>query len=322
MLDLEHCITPDGVSEGYSFGQFETTILLAFAVPPGIDISDIVYEMSGIDNSIFVAFSDSDPIMCGVLFGPTFRDEICVSGDICRITLYKIDRSIWPVVIAGSSARGIDPKSLFMLGVYDDACGRREDAWRKFEESAALGFIHAKSVIATSLLNDGNPYLAPQDFSRGISILESIPQQSITTELQVVHFGALLSIGEAQKARAIFPGDDISNDTRLKIVRFLDSLHTFDAEIEKEMIVHLSALAEQNEPEACYLLAKRYAFGRGVTRNAEYAVRLAARAHAMDPKYPAEIDGLETGPSSSALFLTVSLAFLGFAVGIGLLRRS
>jgi hypothetical protein len=322
MVDLEHCLAEEGISHGYRFDQTDSVITLYFPIPPGIERSGIDFELSGDDNSFFAGVPGVPASICGVMFDAIHRHEITYSRGQCRIKLHKTKRSIWQIFIRGRSIRGIDPKSLFMLGVYDDACARPRAAWLKFEESANLGYVPAKFLMATTLLNDGNPYHVSKDELRGVAILDSIPAEYLTPQIRMVHFDALLRVGEPDRARIVLSEAALtSSDARLRLVHFLDKLPDPDGAIERELIAHLETLVGENYADACLALAQRYITGKGVQKDSEVARQLAARAHELDPNLPETVEAHDGMASVPMVIATVSLVLLGFALSVGFVRK-
>jgi hypothetical protein len=322
MADFESIISNSGIPEGYRFQQTDSQITLFFDVPIGTDPSTIRFDISPFENSICISLPDHPtPAICGIMYGPISDPQVGISSTLCQVQLRKVERGIWPLFITAPAPFGIDPKSLFMLAVKDDASGLTRAAWLKFEQAAELGYSHAKFVIATALLNDGNPYQMPRDLPRGIALLESIPAAFLTPEIEIVRADALIEIGDLARARQVLSdASQHSNEAKLKFVKFLDTLPDPGGEIGREAAGYLTELASDDVPEACHLLAKRYAIGKGVSRDVERAEQLAARAHALDAKFAETVEELESVRASPVVVGAGALVVLCFAAGIGFLR--
>jgi hypothetical protein len=243
------------------------------------------------------------------MFDSAFHTDLSLSGSACRITLQKFSDRDWPLFISGPTGTGIDPKSLFMLGVYSDACARPRTAWRHFLASADRGFAPAKLIVASALLNDGNPYCVASDASEGIRVLSSLPRAAVTVDVRLVLFRALARAGRASEARAVVSEAARESDVaKWELVRFLEG----DGGAARERAAALEELAAAGHALACRELARLYAAGRGVRRDLARARELAERAASIDPALPAELPDEGVGGNFAAT-AGVTVAFLGVA---------
>jgi hypothetical protein len=318
MSDLEHCISAAGVPEGYTFTQEGPQIVLTFPVPPGTTSGDLELTIFGEgDRGIRAGLRGYEPVICGMMFDSVLRPDISLSDDHCAITLRKLVERDWPLLIIGSVHELIDPKSLFMCGIYDDSSARPRSAWSKFLASADRGYLPAKLLIASCLLNDSNPYNVAKNPLEGIRVLQSIPSDRLTTEIRLVLFRALAHTEQFDEARAVITeAAQTSNDAKWELVQFLKTLPDDDGRTSREIVAVLEHLAGANHAQACLELACMCARGKGVQRNGWRARELAQKAAKIDPSLPAEVpeDGIG-GNLAIAGGLTVT--FLAVAATIG-----
>jgi hypothetical protein len=313
MLDLERCISEDGISDGYTFFQDESTITLTFPVPISTSPTEIDFDIFDDDRAIFTCLRGSEPVICGTMFESVFQTDFSVQSTLCSITLQKVNRCVWPVFIIGAARDFIDVKSLFMLGVYDDASARPRSAWQHFLDSADRGYLPAKLLIASTLLNDGNPFSVATDESEAVRVLLSVPRALLPREAALALFQSLEKVGRVSEAHAVIAeAARASNEAKWEFVQFLERQP--DAGDPAVRVRTLEELAAANHALACRDLARAYAQGEGVRRNPDRAQQLAQKAHALDPALPAEIPDDGAG-WNFALTAVATLGFLGVALG-------
>lgn len=309
MTDFERCLDDEGVPDGYTFFQDGVQIILTFPIPPTASPSDIDFSIFDDDRSIRAGLRGADPSICSTMFDSVFHTDLSHAGSTCRITLQKLSDRDWPLFISEPVGTRIDPKSLFMLGVYSDACARPRAAWRHFLASADRGFVPAKLVVASALLNDGNPYSVASDASEGIRVLSLLPPAAVTVDVRLVLFRALARAGRASEARAVVSEAARESDiAKWELVRFLEG----DGGAARERVAALEDLAAAGHALACRELARLYAGGRCVRTDLARARELAERAARIDPALPAELPDEGVGGNFAAT-AGATVAFLGVA---------
>jgi hypothetical protein len=311
--DLEHCICDEGISDGYTFDQNDSLIVITFPVPDCTVRSSIVCDISCGDRSIEAGVSFCAPAVCGTMFGSVFNPQVDVFARFCRVRLTKSAPSDWPVFISAPSSRGIDPKSLFMLGVLADAAARPRHAWSRFVEAADRGYVPAQMLLACCLLNDTNPYQVPRDVARGIAILEAIPPNRLTDDVRVALAGALTAGGRGADARAVLAGAaPTCIEAKLKLVEMLDD--------QVQIVEILEDLVRRRSAVAAHKLAGCYAAGRGVRKDPQRARELSGLACGLDK----DLEPVVVDQAIGANMLTTGAAivlFIGVFVGMWIFAK-
>jgi hypothetical protein len=312
-LDIEHQMDPEGITEGYSFDQTETTITISFPVPPGSSLSDLVYSVDLESRSIVAGVKDSAPSVCGVMAGAVAEAAFALSASAFTIALRKASPGIWPVFVARPSPAGIDAKSLYVLAMASEAEGRACEAWAQLQMAADRLYAPAQLEVALALTSADNRFGVAPDAGRAAALLRAIPAPAAGRAVQIALCNALLAGGrDAEAAEVLRAVRDLTDDERLDLVQLLDR----GAGNDGEVVAHLRLLAERGVPQAMWKLAQRMLAGRGVPADRRAALELARRAIALDPD-------IAFGPAELGTGVAV-LALLLIALGIGLwflLRR-
>lgn len=317
--DLEHCICDEGIPDGYTFDQNDSVIAITFPVPEGTARSAIVLDVSSGERTIEAGLAGSDPAVCGTMFSSVFNPLFDLSARFCRVRLTKSNPADWPVFISSPSSRGIDAKSLFMLGVLDDAAARPAHAWSRFIEAADRGYVPAQLLLACCLLNDANPYQVSRDVARGIQILESIPPDRLPDDARVALAGALAGSGRAGDARAVLAAcAPTCIEAKLTLVELLEGAREPGA--AAQIVEILEDLVRRRSAVAAHKLAGCYAAGKGVRKDAQRARELSELACGLDKALaPVVVDG-GTGANMLATG-TATLLFIGFFLGLWLFAK-
>jgi hypothetical protein len=317
MTDLERCISDEGIPDGYAFSQDHRFVTLTFAVPPGTPPSNLDFSLFDNDRSIRAGLRGRDPFICGTLFDSVFGPSlsISISGALGEIRIQKTREFYWPVFIADRAGDSIDPKSLFMIGVWEDASARPSAAWQCFLESAERGYVPAKLLIASTLLNDGNPYGILRNDEEGIKVLQSVAKDRMSVEVRLALFRALERSGRMTEAKDVIrEAARGSGEALWEKAQFLEKFD--DAEAIEERVTALRELSEENHALACRELAKLYATGKGgVGRDFEKARELAEQATLLDPDLPSDLPDEGVGGNLAAM-TGVTVGFLGVVTAL------
>ena len=164
-MDLERSISsqPTGINEGYCFYQSDKTIEVTFPVPSGCVLQEISSSFDASKKSICYGLNGKPPAICGILWDNASIKTSILYTDVYKIVFNKHDEKTWPLFISSPSSQGIDPKSEFMLGVFEDAQNSYSKALQYYQHSASQGFLHAKLLLADNYLSSYNNYNLPHD---------------------------------------------------------------------------------------------------------------------------------------------------------------
>lgn len=323
-MDVEHLISEDGIPDGYRFDQLSTQCTVSFPVPPGASLGDIEFRFDAAAREIFVRAAGSDrPQLCGVLGGTVRSEHHEIVDGVFHIVLEKADEVIWAYLISGRSRDGIDAKSLFVLAFGADARGSPREAFGLFRETARMGFVQAKLVVADTYLRDDNPYDVRADCAKAIAVLESIPEERFGAELCMYLARAYVMAREQKKAVDVLrrvAGE--SDEARLQLAKLLSPVCAEGAAEEgaaEEAAEHLRILAKRGCAEAMRVLAQHYANGCGVKRDPSKAKSLLRRAKEADPSV---MEGCERAYVSRTVVAAVAVAVAAIGIiGIGVFAR-
>lgn len=321
-MDFEHIIgSPEnGIPEGYTFDQTEDEILLTFPLPPNVGLDGVEVHLDG--DAIFAGVAHQQPAICGILLDSVHKPTHTCEHGICRIRLQKVEAKPWELLIDGPSQLGIDAKSLFMLGVRTESSGFPREAWYYFKQAADKGYVHAKLLVADSLLNDTNPYHIPKDQNEGIKVLQSIPEERMRPPIRVMLSHALIDNGRTADGKAVLlKAAEESRDARKELVKVLARIPDSTGENLRERVHHLEVLAESNDVESLQELAKCYATGKGCQKDKARARELVHRAHKLDPTIPDAVESSGIG-TNLAVAAGISAVFIGAALTIWHLKAN
>lgn len=278
MGDFEYLISVDGVPEGYIFNQTDSSVIVQFDVP--LSLSNSLYvKVSSDGQSICAGVTGESPIVCGTLFDRIDSHTYVVKNSTCRISLEKSVEKPWNLLISGECEAGIDPKSLFMLGVDAEFSENKERAWDCYMRAAESGYLTAKLLVVHALSDENNKYGVLCDNNAVIAHLESVPSDSMNPFLSMFFAEALIKAGRKSQAREVLSGAaEKSQKARLMLTTLLDSMYDESGEVAKERVHHLTILANCGDTDAMELLAMCYAHGNGVAKNLDRAKELIENA--------------------------------------------
>ena len=313
-MDLEHSVLPNGLSHGYAFTQSGETVTVRIPISVDIPESDVVFEYSSNDNSIFCGLrSDPIPLLCGVLSYPVTDASHSVGNGQCNITLQKSGGPrTWPMLISGPSSHGIDPKSEFLLGLNSDAHQDFTAAWDHFTRSAEVGFFPARLLAADVYASDDNPYGVEHNIDESIRILLGLFEETRKPGVAVKAAKALIGENRYDEAVSILEQAD-SNESRLMLATLLSPLFGKLNKPERAVAI-FEELVAQGDPKAMRRLAKHLEVGCGTAIHKERAKELLSRAQAIDGEEPETVEVTDKwGP----IFLGVTVGAALLSVGIG-----
>ena len=309
MLDYERLLSPNRIKEGYTFDQTETHILVTFPVPEDkVRLAGVEFHFEDVE--IYAGCPNSAPAVCGTLFDRITHHSMQIEDEVCTIKLTKAAPVTWPLLITDESKAGIDPKSLFMLGIRDEFVGCPDQAWDCYTAAAARGYVTAKLLVARTLLTGSETYKVPKEERLAIEILMSIPEEQQTVEVLNLLSDALIQVGEVEEGRRVLlRAAEKSPASRLRLTKLLNSIPDPAGANVRERVQHLEVLARADNPEAIQLLSQCYATGKGVKKNVRHALELAKRAKMLDPSLPDpfKINGVSAGMMVTAAISTVVL---------------
>jgi hypothetical protein len=323
---IECLFVPLGIDEGYRFAQTDDQVTVTFSLPDGIDLSSLALRYNPSDRSIYVGFPGQLPIICGLLFAEASEPQLDQSAG-GRLIIAKATAEAWDCLISAPSSDGIDAKSVFILGLRDALNGNCREALVKFQRSAEMGYIHAKLFIASILLgaentfgHDMSEYGLEGNAVEAAQLLQSIPTDRITAPIRIQLSHLLFTSGSIAEARQVLvDAVEESPAVRLALANLLSQWPEQTPEVQKEMVAHLEVLALQNEPRAIHWLARCYAEGRGIKKDARRARKLADQARALDPTLPNPVE--EQGLSRTAVAAVAGVIALGVGIWWARSRR-
>ncbi|KAH0792464.1 hypothetical protein GPJ56_003641 [Histomonas meleagridis] len=321
MTDIERSISPNGFPDGYKFEQTLSDIVISFPVPENSTLDSIEFNIDQENNTIYASMQDQEyPSVCGVLYKSIQTEKHEITNSHFQITLQKTEPEIWPLLIKNESLHGIDPKSVFILGIYNDSKGLPREAFGMFKASANMGYFIAQVLVADTYLNEDNPYDIKKDIPQAIKILESIPPEKLSPDVAIKLANAYLSADRRIDAITTFRQiAQNSLEARLSLAKLLSPIASpgcgNDAE---EAVSHLQILANENIVEAMNLLAQHYAKGCGVKKNMKEAKALAQKIKEIDPRAP---EPIQSSGTVTTVIAAVSTAAILFGVGFLLKRR-
>ena len=321
-MDVEHLISDEGIPEGYKFDQISTQCTVSFPVPEGLTMEGIEFEFNKDTNEIFIKIKGNEyPQVCGILDGTVASEHHEIVDSVFHLVLEKKDEILWAYLISGRSSKGIDPKSLFILGFGADMNKNPREAFGLFKESANKGYFQAKLIVADTYLNDDNPYDIKADYKKGIKVLESIPKERYHTELYKFLANAFIKANEIEKAAEILRNISTESDeARLTLAKLFSPVcGCKDNSKVDEAVSNLKILAKKKNVEAMKILAQHYANGYGVDKDLDKAKSLLKKVHKNDPE--ALNDCQKSSVSITLISIAaVSVALIGF-LGIRLFMR-
>lgn len=308
-MDIEHSLLKSGIKSGYKWSQTQDTIKIKVYRPSEATQEEISFEYLPSDNSITLSFcNNSNSGICGRLYNSIKDAKYEISEMVVKIVLTKVSPKMWPLVISDKCAKGIDSKSLFMLGVQADSLKQYKNAWNYFRESSEMGYVIAKLLVADILISSKNPYGVKCDIDRSISILSDIYSQTKIPEIGIKVAAAYKKNSMFAEAKNILQlCSQESDDAKLMLAKLLSPI--FGELDEPEISVKLfTQLSESKNPEAMRCLGKHMVDGIGIEKNREGGLSLIEEASAIDGTVPETIRIPDTLMSS----------IIGASIGIGL----
>lgn len=318
MLDYERLVSPNRITEGYTFDQTEALVIVTFPVPEDKGCRAGV-EFHFEDSEIYAGPRNSDPAICGTLFDRITHHSMQIEDEVCTIRLTKATPVTWPLLIADESTAGIDPKSLFMLGIRDEFVGCPHQAWERYSQAASRGYVIAKLLAARALIKGSETYGVARNPRAAVDILMSIPEDKQTVEILNLLSDALIQADEIERGRRVLlRAAEKSPESRLRLTKLLNSLPDLSGENLRERAQHLELLARADNPEAIQLLSQCYATGKGVKKDVRHATELAKRAKSLDPTLP---DPFKVNGVSAGMMVTAAISTVVLGVTLWVWRR-
>lgn len=315
-MDLEHVASPSGINEGYTFSQTVSNISLTFPIPNNCDPSHIECVFNPHEKSILAGIKGQEPILCGEMWSSTFNMKQTMTPTNYKIDLQKDEHSIWPLFILKPSIKGIDPKSQFIVGIYQDALGSPQEAYDHYCKAMERGYIPAKILVADILLSETNPYDIHQNIEEAIQILESIPFEKRNDSITIRLANALVQIGKQKESiQVLKDAADSSSIIRLELALRLSPLSQFKGKYPDEAVRHLEILAQDNNECAIELLCLHNLKGCGTNKNKTRAKLLDSQLCNLNPnRVPLfKQRGFAT---NAAITLSISASLIGAAAGV------
>lgn len=277
-LDLEQTITSlRGLNEGYDVEQTEATITVTVAFPDTTNPSGIISTYTPQDNAVLIGVMGLNPVVCGILYGPVVNAQNEIHQTTVKMTFTKEFPCTWPVLIVGESPRGIDPKSIFLLGVEQDAMRNHPEALQFYQESAQHGFNFAHILLADIYLSDTRIYGTIKDPHAALEELVQVHKEYLTEEIVLTM--ADLYAGEGDIDSGIEALRSIKQPTehlRFEIAKRLSPF--YGGNQPGEAVEILQQLSDEGNSDAMMLLSRHLQSGYGVRRDKRRARNLKEHA--------------------------------------------
>ncbi|OHT11433.1 hypothetical protein TRFO_19064 [Tritrichomonas foetus] len=318
-MDLEQILGLNEYKDQYNFTQTDKSITITF---PAIDPNLVDINIDHSDSSIIAGMKGFPPAVCGTMYAKSYRHEVKnVKGNV-KIILHKEMNEYWPLFIISSSSRGIDPKSLFMIGYYKISTFDEESAFNYFKEASDCGYLPAQLCVADILLSDTNPYDVPKDVDEAIRILKSIPLNRRSPKVTICLSDALLTQENQLEARHVLEESaETGSEVKIKLVKMISPIFNKNGTNEDatQAVNYLLPMAiEQNNPEALKLLSQHVAKGKGIQKDYAKAIEYEQIAHSIDPKIPIELK--ENAVLKNLLIVGLTSAIVIGTFGLSLYR--
>ncbi|EAY07745.1 hypothetical protein TVAG_118260 [Trichomonas vaginalis G3] len=283
MIDLERAVGgAKGITELYEFTQTNQVAIIQFSVDNGIKPQILINQQEG---SIYVISGENNVIISGLTYGKFYKFETIVENNKYVIKLTKENTDRWPILIKAPSMRGIDNKSLYLIGVYNDGCAKYEEAYKYYYLSATKGFVTAITTVADILLSDYNNYGVKKDVDAALKLLRTIKPVDRTTEVTQTLTTDYISQNKKEEAVKVMK-EHLSAKEDL-IVRFdlakLLSPIAGGIGPATEAVESLKILVKAGNPEAMQLLAQHLYKGIGTVECRQKALELDAQACEINP---------------------------------------
>lgn len=320
-MDLEHATCPTGINDGYTFQQTISSIIITFPISSGCDISKIEFSLIDTEKSIYAGIKGQKPNVCGKMWGSTFNVNHSLTNTLCKIIMQKEEHVIWPLFIDGPSIKGIDSKSLFVLGIFEDAKGNSSCAYQNYCKAAEQDYKPALLFLADALLSDTNPYDVPQNIEESISLLQRIPLEFRDDAITKRLASAMLHLGQKEKAlNELKRKADEYPEVRLELAKRLSPLSEYKGNEPDQAVHHLEILAAKDNFEALLLLSQHLFKGCGTKKDKQRAIQIDKHLAEIDIHHQPVFKDRRAA-TSAAIALSLSLALIGTTVGLLIIRR-
>ena len=282
---MERAVLPSGFGHGYTFHDDQDGVSIRI----DCGSSDIEFEYSKEENSVFVG-ADGLVFLCGKFAGDVDEVEHEVEDELITIKVKKSGK--WPVVISEPSAKGIDAKSEFLLGMLSETRNEFGEAWNHFVRAAGAGFYQAKKMVADAWANPENKYGVGRNLEESTKMYTSLYEETRLPDLAIKGAEALCEQEKYEEASKLLEGCSTA-EAKFRLGSLLSPI--FGKLNEPERAVALfEELAQGGNAAAMRQLAKHLEEGCGVKASLVKARDWIERAHAIDGKEPATIEVPET----------------------------
>jgi TPR repeat protein len=193
--------------------------------------------------------------------------------DLTRVHFKLEEPQQWPIFISGPCSRGIDSKSLFILGIYADARHEPREAWAYFSKSAEAGYIPALYLLSSVYTSESNPYGVKPN-----------PERTHDPRVAIRAADLLIQAKRYGQARAILETcAGASPEAKLKLANLLSPLDGQLSDAPTALRLY-AELAEQGETGGMRRLALDLTEGGsvGIERDVNRAWQLLKRANELD----------------------------------------
>lgn len=283
MIDLERAVGgANGIPELYEFVQTLQHAIIKFAAVSNQKPQILINQQ---DTSVYVHNSDDTVVLSGHTYGRFYKYEATCSNNVYTIKLYKEEMKQWPILIVSPSAHGIDKKSLYLIGVYNDSRGKYKEAYENYYTSAQKGFVTAITTVADILMSDFNNYEVKKDIDAALQLLRTIKPADRSAEVTQTIANIYLDNKNKEEAVKIYKEHLQAQENlviRYDLVKQQSSI-LGGIGPQNEAVDSLEILVESGNPEAMQLLAQHLYKGIGTKEDRQRAFDLDIRACEINP---------------------------------------
>ena len=269
----------NGFQDGYIFEQSQKKCTIIIKFEPQVKSIEIDFQLNQNENTITVGLMGQKPILVGKIFSSCSRNSLNYQNGLFTLILSKETYQKWPLfIIAPNEKNLIDPKSRFILSLYEKKSGKYDLFLNDLHQSIVQNYKPSRQYFLTTIAPDpkySHPNLLPIfELFNPIEFSESAIKSYcdiLHQEKRYIDENSILAI--------------VSNQSYSLMLRraLLCSPLTGELNDLPTTIKLLNLLSEVEEPEGLWFLGHHYEFGIGVKKDLKKAKDLKKRAHEKDP---------------------------------------
>ncbi|KAK8896478.1 hypothetical protein M9Y10_014378 [Tritrichomonas musculus] len=254
---------------GYTFTQISNSLIeVKYEFPSNTTENNVDFTYNRDSNSIYFALKGQDyPILCGILCHPvnTVSTSYSESKYIITLEVDSNEENTWNLLVNAPSKKGIDPKSVFLLGADANNNRKYDEAFELISASASEGYTPAMEILADIYSSEESPYKEHYNIDNSIDTLNKLFESTEDPNHGMRLASIYRTLKRPEEAKDVLTKcADKSKDAKLMLAFMLSPL-TGELDEPEKAVELLRDLSNEHVPEATSVLINHLEKGVGAT---------------------------------------------------------